>query len=81
MSGNYLIMCNVAGHGRLVCAAETNDQAEAETAFDDIKERIKLAHSLGDKGDAYLRKCTAVYLKQGSETLSEWDIEDESEEE
>lgn len=78
MTENYVIYCNVAGHGRLVCAAEKNELIEAENAFGDIKESIILAHSLGPSGDPYLRKCTAVYLKHGDETLSEWHIENET---
>jgi len=81
MTDNYLIMCNVRGHGRLVCAAEKNDLMEAEDAFADIKESIMLAHSLGSSGNPYLRKCTSLYLKQDEQTLDEWHIEEEPTEE
>lgn len=65
----YQIYCEVTGSARAVMAAEYRELADAQAAADSIRDKIRLARSLGDLGDSYLRKCTHVFLKDDESDL------------
>lgn len=75
----YQIYCEVTGSARAVMAAEYRALDDAKGAAESIREKIRLAKSLGDLGDSYLRKCTHVFLKDDESDLRlEYSLDDEN---
>lgn len=75
----YQVYCEVTGCAKSVMAAEYRSLSDAQAAADSIREKIRLAKSLGDLGDSYLRKCTHVFLKDDESDLRlEYSLDDEN---